>query len=138
MRSLGPDVCHRQYCRPRDLALDVKAPLLRIGSLEVGRGCAQNLRRVLHVGCSGSWAAERDVRNRHGINVRWIGEDGLLVDAKQRRVVGDPITAADGRLSGLEGIPGETKTGSKIVGYFVGDLGPEGRSFSVDADAVQI
>src|SRR5258708_5896550 len=118
--------------------MNLKATGLGIRIFEVGCIGVKNLRRILNVRRSGSRTGERNIRNAYRIDEGWVGENVLFVDSKQGCIVGDPITSVDGGFSSLERIPSEAQTGSEIVGDFVRYLGPKGRSFSVDADAVQI
>ena len=52
VRPFGPYIADLQYCRWCYLALNVKAPLLCIGSPEIGCGSTQNLWGILNVGRS--------------------------------------------------------------------------------------
>ena len=115
MCPLAGDISHVQLRSERDLSLDLEIPLLRIRSLELDRCGPRVLGRVADRGRSARRIVECRVQDRGRVYKWRIGEDILLKDSVQRRVVEDAVPAANCCLAGFERIPGESEARGEIA-----------------------
>src|SRR5262249_50545626 len=112
MSPLRSIIANGQDRRLGHLLLNIQRPMLHVGRMPIRLNCAQALysrdgkrsRRIVQPG----------IARRHGLLVRWIGSDVLLVSADQNLLMINTIARADRCLAFMERIPRQSKARSKV------------------------